>query len=107
MVKATLTEDWYHEPGGHIKKELVHIEGQRAEIAQPLIKEIRENKSFNKFMLTPKYKMHGGTPIPWIDKKTRKTFWGRKHYFEAICGAEVGFGVGNSTYQYTVRIQEL
>lgn len=102
-VRATLVEDWYHEPSGHIRNLLVDkILG--TESIEQFINAVRENKTFNKFILTPKYEKHEA--IPWFKPKIGRTFWNRKKFFETECGVNIGFGVGNSTYYFTIRIEQ-
>ena len=107
-LRATLTEDWYHEPSGHIQKVLVNIYTGSETLPNQFIDAIRKNESFNKFILKPKYDKHDASPIPWFDKKVGKTFFHRKRYFEATCGAIINFvaGCADSKYYYTVKIQQ-
>lgn len=105
-IRATLIEDWFHEPGGHIKTVLVN-KALGSESIEEFITAVRDNVTFNKFILDQKYQRHNGEAIPWFGLKTGKTFWKRRHFFSAECGANIGFGVGNSTYYFTVRVEEL
>lgn len=104
-LRATLVEDWYHEPDGHIKTTLVEKKGSEI-VADRFNRAVRENPHFLKFLLKPKYERHNGEPIPWTIK-IGKTFWKRKRFFQAECGASVSFGVGSSAYFFTVRIEEV
>lgn len=105
-LRATLTQDWYHEPNGHMKELLTIHSGNDESVVQGFMQSILAEPSFKKFVLDPKYELHGGAVIPWHTKRGI-TFWRRRRYLDAWCGVEVDFGPGSSKYVYTIRLEEI